>query len=65
MSRRITKAEALALYDNNGAALARALGVSRQAVNKQPDGQVPEVWDLKLRYQLRPDAFQKHRRKAA
>ncbi|WP_440221860.1 hypothetical protein ACQQ2N_12255 [Dokdonella sp. MW10] len=54
---RIQKSEALAAYDGNGAALARALGVSRQYVNKLPEGPVPELWDYKLRFVLRPDLF--------
>ena len=65
MSTTITKSQALALYENNGAALARALGVSRQAVHKLDDGPIPERWALKLRYELRPDAFASKRSRAA
>lgn len=58
MSRpRISKTEAVAAYGGSQAALARALGVSRQAVHKQPEGPIPELWELKLRYELRPDIF--------
>lgn len=54
---RITKEQALALYDGNQAALGRGLGVSRQAINKLPDGALPEWMDLKLRFVLKPDVF--------
>lgn len=53
----ISKQEAIAAYDGNQAALAKDLGISRQAVHKMPDGPVPERWALKLRYELRPDVF--------
>lgn len=59
-NQQITKREALAAYGNSQAALARALGVSRQAVHKAPNGAIPEVWELKLRYELRPDLFGTH-----
>lgn len=58
----ISKQQALAAYDNSQSALAKALGVSRQAVHKLPDGDVPERWALKLRYELRPEIFGAHRR---
>lgn len=57
MDTTITKAQAIALYDGNAAALARALGVSRQSVHKLKEGPLPERWSLKLRFVLRPDAF--------
>lgn len=53
----ITKAEAVAAYGGSQAELARALGISRQAVGKWPDGPIKEGWALKLRYELRPDVF--------
>ncbi len=53
----ITKQEAVAAYDGNQAALARALGVTRQAVNAMPDGPLPERYALKLRFVLKPDVF--------
>jgi DNA-binding XRE family transcriptional regulator len=55
----ISKSQALAAYANSQADLARALGVSRQAVHKLPDGPIPERWELKLRYELKPDVFAK------
>ena len=61
----ITKEEALHLYDGNQAALGRALGVSRQAISKLPQGPLPEWMALKLRFVLRPDAFADKRSDAA
>ena len=55
----ITKAQALALYNGNGAALARALGIGRAAVSKWPEGPIPEGYALKIRYVLRPECFEK------
>jgi len=53
----VTKSLALALYGNNGAALARALGVSRQRISKLKPGQLPERMALKLRFVLKPEVF--------
>lgn len=53
----ISKAKALEAYSGSQSDLARALGVSRQAVHKLPDGPIPERWELKLRYELRPDIW--------
>jgi len=42
-------------FDNNKANLAACLNISRQAVSQWPeDGAIPEVHELKLRYELRP-----------
>ncbi|HNR91605.1 MAG TPA: helix-turn-helix domain-containing protein [Dokdonella sp.] len=57
MEKKILKSEAVAAYGGNQAALAKALGISRQAVHKAPEGPVHESWELKLRYKLRPDLF--------
>lgn len=55
---RVTKAEALKHFDGNQAALGRALGVSRQAIDKVPDdGDLPERLALKFRFVVKP----KHR----
>lgn len=51
---RITKAEAIAAYDGNASQLARALGISPQAIYQWPDGEIAESHDLKLRYVLKP-----------
>lgn len=50
----VSKAKALSLYDGNQAALARALGVSRQYINRLPDGDLPEWMALKLCFVLNP-----------
>lgn len=55
---RITKEEAIAAYDGNGAALARALGITPSAVYQWPEGQIDDLWALKLRFVLMPAHFQ-------
>lgn len=55
---RITKEEAIAAYDGNAAALARALGITPSAVYQWPDGQIDDLWALKLRFVLMPAHFQ-------
>lgn len=56
----ITKEQALALYNNNGAQLARALNIGRSFVSKWPKGKpIPELYALKLRYELKPEHFGK------
>lgn len=51
----MTKQEALALYGGNGSALARALGISKQAVSFWPDGQIPEAHALRIEFVLLPE----------
>lgn len=53
----ITKEQALAAYDGNGAALARALNITPSAVSQWPDGPIGEVHALKLRFLLKPEVF--------
>lgn len=53
----ITKEQALACYQGNGSALARALGISAAAVSQWPDGPIGQVHALKLRFLLKPDVF--------
>ncbi|WP_180837393.1 Cro/CI family transcriptional regulator [Stenotrophomonas maltophilia] len=55
---RITKEEAIAAYDGNASALARALGITPSAVYQWPDGQIDDLWALKLRFVLMPEHFQ-------
>jgi DNA-binding transcriptional regulator Cro len=57
-SKPITKAEAVALYGSQ-TALAEALGIGKSAVSQWPDGPIKERHDLKLRYELKPEAFAK------
>lgn len=45
----ITKAEALAHFGGNCAALARALKISQQAVQQWPDGPIPPLRQFQLR----------------
>ncbi len=56
---RISKADAIAAYGGNGAALARALGITPSAVYQWPDGPIVDEWALKLRFVLKPDYFAK------
>ena len=56
----ITKQEALAAFGGNGAELARAFGLTRQAVSAWPDGPIPEGYALKLRFVLKPEVFGTH-----
>ena len=59
MDTEITKSDALAQYKNQ-AELAKALGVTRQAVSKQPhNAALPELWQMKLRFLLKPEIFGK------
>lgn len=53
----ISKAEAIAAYEGNGAALARALGITPSAIYQWPDGPIAEGYALKLRFVLKPDVF--------
>ena len=53
----ITKVEAIAAYDGNASALARALKVTPSAVYQWPDGPIADVYALKLRFVLKPDVF--------
>lgn len=53
----IEKAAAMAAYEGNASELARALGITPQAIYQWPDGPIPEVHALKLRFVLRPEVF--------
>lgn len=57
-SKPCTKAQAISLYQTQ-TELAEALGLGKSAVSMWPDGPILEVHDLKLRYELRPEAFAK------
>jgi predicted transcriptional regulator len=64
MNIEITKEEAVGMF-RTVAQLADALGCSRQAVYLWPKGQnIPEKWALKIRYQLRPELFDKPKKTA-
>ncbi len=53
----IMKADAVAAYGGNQAALAKDLCLSRQAVSAWPDGPIAEGYALKLRFVLKPEVF--------
>ena len=53
----ISKSAAIAAYDGNAAALARALGITPSAIYQWPDGHIAEGYALKLRYVLKPEVF--------
>jgi len=53
----ITKEQAIGIYLTQSN-LARALGISRQAVSDWPNGKpIPEAQALKLRFILKPELF--------
>lgn len=53
----ITKEQAIEIFGTQ-AELARALDIERSAVSQWKDGApIPELQDLKIRYELRPDLF--------
>ena len=49
----ITKQQAIETFDGNQSALARAVGISRQAVFKMKDGPVNDEWAKKIRRHLK------------
>ena len=54
----IIKEDAVKLFRNKNR-LALALGISRQAVEKWPDGEpIPERHSLKIRFILRPELWE-------
>ncbi len=54
----ITKQQAIAAYEGNASELARALGIFPQAVYQWDDeGAIPEVHELKLKYELKANIF--------
>lgn len=58
MKTHITKREALKHYNNNSAALARELGITRAAVSAWPmDDPIPTKQALRLRYEIKPEIF--------
>jgi DNA-binding transcriptional regulator YdaS (Cro superfamily) len=56
MSRRLSKQQAIALFAT-AKGLATALGISKSAVSQWSEGPIPEIHDLKIRYELRPEHF--------
>lgn len=53
----VTKEDAVAAFDGNSAALARALGITPSAVYQWPEGPIAEGYALKLRFVLKPEHF--------
>lgn len=53
----ISKAEAIRAYGGNASALARALGITPQAIYQWQDGEIDEGYALKLWFVLKPDVF--------
>ena len=57
MTTDISKKDAIGMFRNKNR-LAKALGITRQAIENWPDDQpIPEKQALKIRYQLRPELF--------
>jgi DNA-binding XRE family transcriptional regulator len=50
----MTKAEALSYFNGNGAALARALGINREAVYQWSEERIPQAQELRLKYEVIP-----------
>lgn len=60
----MTKQEALSWFDGNGAALGRALGITRYAVWKWPDDQpIPALREKQMRYEIIPKLKRKKAKK--
>ena len=53
----ITKADAIAAFDGNASALARALKVTPSAIYQWPDGPIAEGYALKLTFVLKPAEY--------
>lgn len=53
----ITKQQAIEVYGGNASALARALNISPAAIYQWSDGPIAEGYALKLRFVLKPGAF--------
>ena len=46
-------------YFKNRSEIARCLGITTQAVHQWPlDGPIPEMQEMRLKYELRPDIFE-------
>ena len=57
MKTQITKKQAINLF-GSAKALYEALGISKQAVSQWPDDKpIPEDKALRIRYELKPEAF--------
>lgn len=61
----MTKTEALSHFNNNGAALARALDINREAVYQWDEDAIPEAQALKLKYEVLPKLAKPAKRRAA
>ena len=61
----ITKKQAVNLFGGTQAALARALGLERAAISKWNDDAIPDYWDMKIRYELRPEFFGNQQQQSA
>lgn len=57
MENTVTKAAALAAYNNSVSALARDLDITPQAIYQWASDAIPEVHALRLRFVLRPEFF--------
>lgn len=53
----ITVAQLLPHFNEKKSQLAKALNVSRQAVNKWPEGVLPELQEKKIRYEVLPHIY--------
>lgn len=60
----ITKSKAVELF-GSVSNLARALGISSQAVSQWPQDRIPEKHFLRIKHELRPKAFRTVRKPAS
>lgn len=61
----MTKREAL-VHFKNASEMAEALGITRSAVSQWDDeDQIPPVHELRIRYELKPEAFGSETKAAA
>jgi len=53
----LTLSEVLPHFDGKKTKLAAALGISKQAVSQWDSEFVPELYELRLRYEILPNVF--------
>ncbi len=61
----MTKQQALKLFDGSSPKLAKALGISRQAIHKWGDDEpIPELREMKIRHEIIPKRKTQNRPRA-
>ncbi|HCX10009.1 MAG TPA: hypothetical protein DHU81_06590 [Hyphomonas sp.] len=49
--------DVLPFFDGKKVNLARALGISKAAVGQWPNGELPELHAIRIKYEILPEAF--------